>query len=285
MTMSVKYIYIIASLLALLAIPPASAQILVTACFTQITSQGSYVLTSDLTCNGVAVKIDANNVDFNLDGHTLSNTAEGSAMAIQIGSDYSNCTFAASATISDVTIRNGSLNGGISVCTATRIRITGLHVLQTPSTAILLMHATESQVDANVIEHAFMGIDLYASSDNKVFLNQISGGGNEGIHVGTMGGSLSHRNQVLANKVFNAEIAGVWLAGDNNTFADNTLGGNTAKRNFQGILVENGVGNVFLRNVSWLNETYDFYDYSAGNCTTNTWVENTFKVAYPTCIH
>lgn len=226
-----------------------------------VTAPGSYYLTADLTvAGGIAIAIaGVNNVDIDLNGHTLTMTATtGSALPLHI-TDASN-----------IRVHHGAVVGGTtglyaytgSTATEKIIRIDHVSFSGQGARAIGFFNSGTGSlnptVENNFIEMSgaacVSGIEFGGLSGGRITDNQIT------ACPATNGKGLSgtfNRALIARNHVTGANTIGLHLFGNNNVVEGNFFSGNGT-----GLNLANG-NNVWSRNRSVGNTTN--YTIAAGN--------------------
>jgi hypothetical protein len=183
-----KYLGIV--VLCSLVTRSAWAQTPITACGTNITAAGSYVVSGALHCPNntapcICISVNASNVDLDLNNQTISGPSgeNGSSSAIVIGTTAQDCSLS-DAAISNVRIHNGTIENftqAIVACETSYSIFDHITVMGAADGIVLQDHSDNNFVLANPISSCNIGIQIGASTDgsdtdmkNSLEGNQIS---------------------------------------------------------------------------------------------------------------
>lgn len=237
----------------------------ITVCGTVISQPGRYFLANDLKqCPGFGISIAVSDVEVQLRGHTIQGTF----------------------TDGDIVAHGGAT--GLS-----NIEIEGPGTLTQGFTGIAFENVHRSRVHHVVVVGNFFGIGVNAgdftsdatvqataSTDNEFRDNVVAGNLAHGITVN--GGN---QNRFIGNNLsgngINPPGHGLFLFnGNNNVARHNTTDANSGSGIDAGI---SGSGNLIDDNTALGNRGLDLNDEN-GDCTHNTWTDNSFNFNFPACI-
>jgi Ca2+-binding RTX toxin-like protein len=240
---------VVAALAGLFAAAPAGAIVgptPISTCGTSITTPGSYALTQNLSCDGVALSINASNVTVSLDGHTI--TATDTAVRV-----------AGNAVVSDVTVTGpGTLTGsqyGFVLLQASNSGFDGVTATGSGyGGAVQSGTRTGNFVrNGNFHHNLYVGIWVYESAP-EISGNTCSDAPNgRGIELGySAGGSNVHDN--------------------------------TCERNQFGIINFSTGPSQIHHNTLLANSSYDGYDVNS-NCGATVWSQNHLVTFNQACVN
>jgi copper-binding protein NosD len=177
---------------------PASAQNL--SCGSTITK--STKLTTDITdCPGVGLRIGADDITLDLNGHTVSAAAKRNPKAHGILNEG----------YDDVTIRGGTVRGfgayGVRLAHADRNAVEDMK-LDANFTGVGLFESDRGAVRDNVITDAkFVGVNLTGGRANRVVENAIDGSAYSGVFLHGSPDETGAKHRVLRNVLTDNGIA------------------------------------------------------------------------------
>ena len=265
----------------------------VTACGTTIDVPGDYALANDIgPCTGNGVTITANDVTFDLAGHTItgvSSPASCNTGAPQVGITVSaadnvqisggtvrgfvdGMDFGASnSRVGDISVSDNCVNG-LVVSNAANVTVEGNSITGSGGDGLLLLNADDATVQANTIAaNGRFGVLLVSGSDrNTLQDNSLNGNGAPagGAGLGLLGGTETQirRNTAQGN------LQGIALHTGSNVVEGNLANANQTV----GITVAAVAGqNRLDGNTATGNGTFDLSDVNA-HCGTNTWQNGVF---------
>jgi parallel beta-helix repeat protein len=227
---------------------------------------GQYVLTGNLVCPfAPAVLITANNVQFDLQGFTLSRT--GAPLGAGITTAEGNSCVATSG----VHIHDGTITGfgvAVSIC------------VPTPPGPV----NTFAQIDNLHLTGNSSGIEVFNGNGNSIHNNTITLNlDTTGVSPGTAIYLANSSENLIAQNTLNSNAAnGLELAGSK----FNLIFGNTANTNRKSGVRLDAVStdNVLYRNFAHGNAAFDLEDDNP-NCGTNAWFANVAGTKNVSCIH
>lgn len=239
-------------------------------CGYQIIHYGRYFLAKDLTqCMDFGVSITASDVKLELRGHTIQGIPNSSnSMIIADGGATG---------ISKIEIEGpGTVTGG-----NTGIEFENAHWSQVRNVVVVLNNdgigigisnltndqttaSTDNEFRDNVVTtNYFNGIKVNVGNKNDFIHNNLSGNQNYGLLLLNANGSVARQNTVDSNGLNGIEVG---TLGSGNTIDDNTA-----------------LGNGFNVTGFPLTGVLDLVDANP-DCTHNTWTDNSFNFASPSCI-
>jgi len=225
--------FVIITSLVLLFANSTEAQTNISNCI-EISSQGEYVLNSNLTNSTTCIKITSNDVIFDGAGYRINGTGwiNGTTGKLDTkGISVEN-------SLTNVTVKNITLTNwyyGIYVISSSNISLSG-----------------------NNASNNFEGISLAFSSNNMLIGNNASNNF-RGIYLAS-----SNNNTLIDNNASN-NFEGIYLAYSSN---NNTLSGNNASYNYNGIhLYQSSNNNLSGNNASYNFEQGIYLSYSSNNNT------------------
>lgn len=237
----------------------------ITGCGTVISRSGHYFLANDLTqCSGVGISITVSFVRIDLQRHIIQVTGGTGASAID-------------APGGDNGLRNleiagpGTLTGGL-----TGINFGNVHNSRVHDVTIVQnsfgMAVNSGDFTSDTIAMATV------SADNEFFDNVITANNGHGITMNGGNKNLFFRNNVSGNR--NGGVGLLLYAGQGNVAHDNTADANSG----WGIYIAaQSSGNKVEHNTAVGNSNADLNDQN-GDCTHNTWADNSFVSSSPACI-
>ena len=217
-------------------------------CPVTITKPGHYNVTQDLVCSasGSAITISADNVTLDLHGHSLLGSPAG--IGVYVGAQQ------------NVTVENGSITGfylDVWFEGASSSQVTGVSATGAGNAGVVLNHGNNNTVSGCVLSQNFYNgvwCGGTANASNTIVNNTTNGNGYAGIVLDV----TATQNHVLGNTSDLNGYAGILVAVLAST--QNTIQGNTA-----------------------LGNGTDLVD-GRGNCSSNTWLDNTFHTSNPSCL-
>ncbi len=221
-------------------------------CGTTISSSGNYVLCGDMSCaNGVTIQ--ANNVNLNCQGHSLtgfSTSSNWNGVGV-----YAN-------NINGVTVENCNVSNfdrAIELLgTSSNNVITSNNVnSNNRGIGIYSSSGRNNHITGNTATSNNYGIDLEPSNNNIITGNTVSSSNYEAIYLGGSSG-----NSIMSNNFDSNSQYGIRLDSSNN----NNITGNSA--NFEsnyGIYASSSSGNNFSSNTACLSNSGSIYCNSAQN--------------------
>jgi nitrous oxidase accessory protein NosD len=250
----------------------------IASCGYQITAAGTYALATDLgPCSSDGVDVRAGNVTLMLNGHTITGTLGASTMA------------------------------GVAVTAVANAIIQGPGVVeQFGGSGVAFTNTSNSKLLGITTEYNVVGVAASNNTGLHLAGNVIARNSFQGINAANDSNDEIASNAVVVNNTNPGQLMpAILLAGNNNTLHDNQVAGsyigillngtgNSVRFNSvfgalgAGIDVGGGTGNTIASNIAQGNgltegPQFDLYD-SNGNCTANTWRNNTFLTASPACI-
>ncbi|HLJ86896.1 MAG TPA: right-handed parallel beta-helix repeat-containing protein [Candidatus Angelobacter sp.] len=233
----------------------------ITTCGTAISQPGRYYLANDLKqCPGMGVSITVSYVEVELRGHTIQGTF-GDNGIVANGGD---------AGISSIEIEGpGTVTGFL-----TGVVFENVHRSRTHN-VVALRNKFGMAVNAGDFTNAAT-VAATVSTDNEIRDNVFTGNTGHGITVN--GGN---ENRFIHNNLSNNGGHGLFLfAAANNVARHNTALVNGGS----GIdLGKFGPGNLINDNIALGNNGFDLNDEN-GDCTHNTWTDNSFLSNNPGCV-
>jgi parallel beta helix pectate lyase-like protein len=160
------------------------------------TIKHSTKLTHDLTnCKGVGLRIGADGITLDLDGHTISAAAKRNPKAhgiLNVGHDR-------------VTIRGGTVKGfgayGVRLAQVQRNRVQDM-TMTANFTGIGLVESSHNLVERSAMTGSrFTGVNLTGGTANLVEHNEIAGSIGPGVLVQTSLGDHGARNRIVENQI------------------------------------------------------------------------------------
>jgi hypothetical protein len=173
-------------------VPQASAQNL--SCGSTITK--STTLTKDITgCPGVGLRIGADDITLDLNGHTVSAAAKRNPKAHGILNEGHD----------DVTIRGGTVRGfgayGVRLSHADRNLVEGMR-LDDNFTGVGLFESDKGVVARNLINRAkFVGANLTGGRADRIVSNRIHDSAGPGVFVHSSPAETGRRHEIDANEL------------------------------------------------------------------------------------
>jgi hypothetical protein len=176
-----------------LAAPPAQAR---TPLHCGATIKHSTKLTRDLTnCPGVGLRIGADDITLDLNGHTISAAAKRNPKAhgiLNVGHDH-------------VTIRGGTVKGfgayGVRLAQVQRNRVQDM-TMTANFTGIGLVESSHNLVERSAMTGSrFTGVNLTGGTANRVVHNRVSASVGPGVLLQTSVGDHGSHNLVLENVI------------------------------------------------------------------------------------
>jgi len=232
----------------------------ITDCGTNITQPGRYFLVNDLKqCPDVGISITVSSVKVELRGHTIQGPLITNVSTILANGGTTG--------LSDLEIEGpGTVIGGdagINFGNVHHSRVRNLVVVQ--NNFGMEVNAGDLTNDATVA--------ATASTENEFRDNVVTGNFFDGINVS--------ENRFIHNNLSGNSHDGLFLFNANNNVArDNTTDVNLASGIEVGTL---GSGNRIDHNTALGNTGPDLFD-EQGDCTHNTWTNNSFNSNSPACI-
>jgi hypothetical protein len=272
---------LLASALTAAAAMPAQTATSITSCGYQITAAGVYALATDLgPCPSDGVDVRAGNVTLMLNGHTIIGTLGGSGVRV---AGVANVIIQGPGIVeqfgSGVAFTNTSNSKLLGV--TSEYNVVGVGPSNNPDDSS--SNNTGLALTGNVIaRNSYQGINTNDSNDeiasNAVVVNNTNPGSLRPAILLAGNKNNLHDNQVAGSYI------GILLNGTGNLVRFNSIFGALGA----GIDVVGGTGNTIANNIAQGNgltegPQFDLYD-SNGNCTANTWRNNTFLTASPACI-
>lgn len=237
----------------------------ITGCGTVISRSGHYFLANDLTqCPGAGISITVSSVSIDLRGHIIQVTGDANASAIDApGGDNG---------LTNLEIAGpGTLTGGftgINFGNVHNSRVHGVTIVQ--NSFGMAVNSGDFTSDTTAV--------ATASTNNEFFDNVITANNGHGITMNGGNKNLFFRNNVSANN--NGGVGLLLYAGKDNVARENTADANSG----WGIYIASqSSGNKVERNTAFGNSNADLNDQN-GNCTQNTWTNNSFVSNSPGCI-
>jgi len=237
-----KSILVVLVVTLLLGVGPVVAATPIS-CGMVIHTPGQYHLSSDLVCDS-GVKVAANDVYINMNGHALTGPGAGSGITTSDGHD---CV-----PISGLNITGGTIKGFGS--------------------GIVLCESINAHVSAMTLTGNDTGIRLFYSNGNQINGNDISDNGGDGLSGYGVSLTNSHGNGFNSNKVngnssTNAPCGGFYITGSyNNSITSNDISANGSVHNGFGILLrESSKGNTVRANTVNGNTSYGIGVHNASN--------------------
>jgi parallel beta-helix repeat protein len=291
----------------LLWVGPAQAQSTpVTTCGQVLSAPGQYHLTGNLgPCTGNGVVITASDVDFTLAGFTLSGVSSGTPGTPTCNSASPQTGVlvepaGGSGPLSGVRITGGTVTGfvdGVVIQSSSDSRVAAMTVTGNCIFGISVGNSQRVRLETNVVTASGLdGVGIGASHDVLVTSNDISGNTRVGVDISNFSDNNTVSLNILKDNGITTGGSGVAVFNGNN----NTLLGNAANGNFNGILLSTLVNGTVIRdnvangnlstgivisttatsnavkdNTARGNGTVDLSDGNSG-CDTNTWKKNTF---------
>jgi len=272
----------------------------------------SIVLANDIgPCNDDGIKVGADNVTIDLNGHQVFGTG-GANVPHQAAGVYSD-------NHTGVVVKNGTIHDfyhGVRIRRGSGNRVTGLTVRDNiGGNGIVLETSSDNLVDRNVVVHngRFSGIATFNTvflppaaarntiSDNILYLNNGSLFGSpraHGIAIENGPGHVVLRNQIdssgrdgitLFGGVTNTLVEGNYVTRSGNNginirsgATNNVVRSNQTARNLHRGIVVAGQSNEIRLNLSARNSQFDLQDTNPA-CDNNVWSGNTGGTATPAC--
>jgi hypothetical protein len=272
--------------LVMLSASPAHAVTFITTCSQTLSTPGTYVLKTDLTCPGATtgVVINASNVTLHLVGHTITGDAcNGNGIVVNGG-------------FTGITVDGGTVRGFIDgiVLYSANSRVTAMTVTKA-CTFGLAISGTSNQVDTSSVTLSGMdGIGIGAASGIVIRSNYIADNARVGVDISNGSSKTVVQSNIISRNGLTSGQGGVALFNG----AGNVITGNSLDGNFNGIEVEapsNTVsGNVlrntvqtgiFVTSVGTPSSVISNVVYGSGfvdmsddspTCGTDTWQKNSF---------
>jgi parallel beta-helix repeat protein len=237
----------------------------ITGCGTVISRSGKYFLANDLTqCPGDGISIAASSVSIDLQGHIIQVTGDASASAIDApGGDKG---------LTNLEIAGpGTLTGGLTGITFGNVHNSRVHgVTMVQNSFGMAVNSGDFTSDTTA--------KATASANNEFFDNVITANNGHGITMNGGNKNLFFRNNVSGNN--NGGVGLLLYAGQDNVAHDNTADANGG----WGIYIAaQSSGNKVEHNTAFGNSNADLNDQN-GDCTHNTWADNSFVSNSPGCI-
>jgi parallel beta-helix repeat protein len=296
---------------ALQAAPP----IPVTVCGQDLsTAGGNYLLATDLSCNGDAITISADNVRFTLNGFSITSndglgsgisviSGTGPVVGVQIKGPGQVTMFnigislykANDSRVAAVTLAQNKTGVGISLSDGARV--TDSVISSSGESGVSVVDSQNGLFSSNTVtSSALAGYFLSGATNNVIASNDVSSNAVVGIQIQ----DASNGNVVQKNTANNSNQSGtrgiVVTNSTNNTVRSNAASGNeigihltvgttgttvqtnTVNTNVVGIVVLQGAtGNMISKNTALGNSGIDLADANPG-CDSNTWSQNTFVI-------
>jgi len=263
-------------------------------CGTTIGVSGNYALANDIgPCRGDGVTITANNVTFDLAGHTIRGIS--SPASCNMGAPQIGITVTTGA--NNVQIGGGTVTGFVDGIAfgASNSRVASMSVTNNCVNGMVVSNATNVTVEANTVTGSGNDGLLLLNADGGTFqANNISSNGRFGVVLVSGSDHNTIRDNSMNNNGAAAGGAGLSLVGG----TDTQILRNTVQGNLQGIVLHTG-GNVVQGNIANSNQTvgitvadvagdnridgntatgnsaFDLTDVNA-HCGTNTWQNGVF---------
>ncbi|MCI0415228.1 right-handed parallel beta-helix repeat-containing protein [bacterium] len=276
------------------------------------TPGGRYRLVRNLECTSTAIRITADDIEFNLGRRTISGPGSG-ASATGILVDSADNVHILNGQINEVTrgilVQSASNNRiqdvsisdctiGISLFSTSDSVVTSNTISSASSVGIFafpdnVATVNNNRISENTIVNSFRAIALQAGNGNQIINNAVSDSQEVGIYLIQTVNDLVQGNTIIRsalvciqvsesnglqilNNTCNDNTRGIVL-GNNLGEApnnDNTIQGNTTNQNSDiGIFIVIGTGNVVQGNTSLNNTSSDMWD---NFLCENTWTSNTF---------
>lgn len=213
-----------------------------------ITKPGTYNVNQDLVCSagGNAIMISADNVTLDLKGHVI--------LGPQTGGSFTSTGVYVGAQ-QNVVVENGTITGfsnGVWFQGTSSSQVTGISATGAFNTGVTLISANGNTISGCNLSHNLANGVWSGNSASTITNNTASGNGFSGISL-------------------------------TNGSTQNMVQGNTTNLNGSfGILISQSTQNTLQGNTALGNGT-DFLDGN-GNCSSNTWLGNTFRIINPSCI-
>jgi hypothetical protein len=153
-------------------------------------------LTQDLSnCPGVGIRIGADDITLDLDGHTIAATAKRNPKAhgiLNVGHDR-------------VTIKGGAVKGfgayGVRLADAQRNHVVDMQMTGN-FTGIGLVESSHNLVERSAMTGSrFVGVNLTGGTANRVLHNEIAGSIGPGVLLQTSVADQGARNRILENAI------------------------------------------------------------------------------------
>ncbi len=242
------------------------APIPVNACATELNVPGAeYILTNNLNCPSLAIRITADNVVFDLGGHTIAKVGTAQGSGIITAGPVGGCL-----PVKGVQVKNGTISNyaiAVSLCMPGGVPV-----------------KSGSQVKNMKFLDNTTAIAMFNIADTMVMNNEVTG--SAGAVGTTYPGAIylqnAQDNSVKNNLVRGAMRNGIMLTGGSR---DNDIKSNLLTMNSDaGIRVDAGSQENDMRsNVARANGQYDMFDGN-NSCGSNSWKNNTFLTRNQTCI-
>ncbi len=281
-----------------------------------IHTSGQYHLTADLVCDS-GVKVAANDVHINLNGHTLTGPGAG----LGVGSGIQTSDGIRCAAVKGLNIAGGTIRGfgsGIELCESMNGHVSGM-TLTGNHIGIELFYSNGNQINGNDLSdnggagHNSYGVLLNHSRDNRIDSNKVNRNSSIAINCGGFNLTGSSNNSITSNEisanVMTSRVVGGHIHGGfgirlREGSHGNTVNGNTVNGNSEGIRVHNSTDNNIQGNtvkdsehagirMSGRNNTVqsntasgngiDLFDIDP-DCGSATWKSNTFGTGNRPCI-
>jgi parallel beta-helix repeat protein len=198
----------------------------------------SMKLKNDLTCAGDALRINADQITVDLDGHTLTGTGVGAGVRNH------------AAFVDNFTVRNGTVKGfdyGVHLHILDGVTITNLTFAKSKIANLYMDGVSNTEVVGNTIKKGNVGLKIEDSNGNTIRANKIADNSADGIWL---------KDNSLANLVLKNVIEGNHDGIDVQEVSNSTkIDGNTIRYNAQdGISVEGSKDVLIQDNVTSWNE-------------------------------
>src|SRR3990172_5345884 len=243
--------FVIITSLVLLFANSTEAQTNISNCI-EISSQGEYVLNSNLTNSTTCIKITSNDVIFDGAGYRINGTGwiNGTTGKLDTkGISVEN-------SLTNVTVKNITLTNwyyGIYVISSSNISLSGNNASNNFRGISLAFSSNNTLIDNNASNN-FEGIYLAYSSNNNTLSGNNASYNYNGIHLY----QSSNNNLSGNNASYNFE-QGIYLSYSSN---NNTLIGNNASNNFEGIYLVSSRNNTLSGN----NMSENVYNFDLEGC-------------------
>src|SRR3972149_4384808 len=235
--------FVIITSLVLLFANSTEAQTNISNCI-EISSQGEYVLNSNLTNSTTCIKITSNDVIFDGAGYRINGTGwiNGTTGKLDTkGISVEN-------SLTNVTVKNITLTNwyyGIYVISSSNISLSGNNASNNFE-GISLAFSSNNMLIGNNASYNYNGIHLYQSSNNNLSGNNASYNFEQGIYLS----NSSNNNTLIGNNASN-NFEGIYLVSSrNNTLSGNNMSENVYNFDLEGCAIEQPINEDTSPNTS-----------------------------------